>query len=45
MNIFHYSLSACGITSTGAIALAEALKENNSLEELKYVANILIDSN
>jgi len=44
MNIFHYSLRECGITSTGAIALAEALKENNSLEELKYVANTLIDS-
>ena len=44
MNIFHYSLSTRGITSTGAVALAEALKENNSLEKLEYVANILIDS-
>ena len=44
MNIFHYSLWNCGITSTGAVALAEALKENNSLEELEYVANTLIDS-
>ena len=42
MNIFHYSLKECGITSTGAIALAGALRENHSLEELKYVANPLI---
>ena len=45
MNIFHYSLWQCGITYTGAITLAEALKENTSLEELMYVANPLIDSN
>jgi len=45
MNIFHYSLSNCGVTSTGAVTLAETLKENNSLEKLKYVANTLIDSN
>ena len=45
MNIFHYRLWNCGITSTGAVALAEALKANNSLEGLKYVANTLIDSN
>jgi len=43
MTIFHCSLWNCGITSTGAIALAEALQENNSLEDLEYVAYILIE--
>ena len=44
MTIFHCSLYNCGITSTGAIALAERLQENNSLEYLKYVANTLIET-
>jgi len=39
MTIFHCRLYYCGITSTGAIALAEALQENHSLEDLTYVAN------
>jgi len=42
MTIFHCRLFSCKITSTGAIALAEGLQENNSLEYLKYVANTLI---
>ena len=42
LTIFHCSLWDCGITSTGAIALAEGLQENNSLEYLEYVANTLI---
>ena len=31
----HCSLRANGLTATGAIALAEALQHNKSLEELK----------
>ena len=33
--IFHCSLYHSGLTSTGAIALAKALQQNKSLEELK----------
>ena len=44
MTISHYSLYDCGITSTGAITLAEALQENHSLEDLMYVANTLIEN-
>ena len=43
MTIFHCSLYNCEITSTGAIALAEVLQENHSLEVLRYVANTLIE--
>ena len=33
----HYSVYYNSLTSTGAIALAKALQQNKSLEELKYV--------
>ena len=33
--IFHCSLYHSGLTSTGAVALAKALQQNKSLEELK----------
>ena len=33
--VSHYSLTHNDLTATGAIALAEALKHNKSLEELK----------
>ena len=35
----HYSVYHNSLTSTGAIALAKALQQNKSLEELKWVAN------
>jgi len=43
MTVSHYSLQGCGITSPGAITVAEALQENHSLEDLMYVANTLIE--
>ena len=33
--VLHYSLRDNGLTDTGALALARALQENKSLEELK----------
>ena len=33
--VSHYSLTHNGLTATGAITLAKALKHNKSLEELK----------
>jgi len=39
MTIFHCSLWGCGITSTGAITLAEGLQENHSLEDLELQHN------
>ena len=44
INISHCSLYHCSVTSTGAIALGEGLQDNNSLEELEYVTNTLIDA-
>ena len=35
VHIFHCSLRSNGLTNTGAITLAIALKHNESLEELK----------
>ena len=43
INISHFRLYDCSVTSTGAIALGEGLQENNSLEKLEYVTNALID--
>jgi len=44
INISHCSLYDCGVSSTGAIALGKGLQENNSLEELEYVTNTLIET-
>jgi len=43
VNISHLSLYECDVSSTGAIALGKGLQENNSLEELQYVTNTLIE--
>ena len=42
--ISHYSLYHNNLTDIGAIALANALQQNKSLEKLKYVGGRLIDA-
>ena len=42
MHNLHYSVCYNSLTSTGAIALARALQQNKSLEEFKYVINVLM---
>jgi len=37
INISHCSIWSCHVTSSGAIALGEALKKSKTLEVLKYV--------
>ena len=42
--ISHYSLYHNNLSDSGAIALANALQQNKSLEKLKYVGGRLIDA-
>ena len=37
INFSHYSLEGCDLTSSGALALGEALKKSKTLEILEYV--------
>jgi len=37
INISHCSICQCDVTSSGAVALGEALKKSKTLEVLEYV--------